>query len=114
MFNAGSRDHIANRLKTLRGWKPTVFGKDGKPTVDADILATLKYPEAIQISDYLMLQKRIGQLAEGQKSCLKYVQPVQSLGGVPTTLPTSVRHHLLVLNSGQSLGRFTMHPQAGS
>lgn len=75
MFNAGSRDHIANRLKTLRGWKPTVFGKDGKPTVDADILATLKYPEAIQISDYLMLQKRIGQLAEGQKSCLKYVQP---------------------------------------
>ena len=75
MFNAGSRDHIANRLQALRGWKPTEFGKDGKPTVDSDILGTLKYPEAKQISDYLMLQKRIGQLAEGRMACLKLVKP---------------------------------------
>lgn len=75
MFNAGSRDHIANRLQTLRGWKPTEFGKDGKPTLNSDILGALKYPEAKQISDYLMLQKRIGQLAEGQMACLKLVKP---------------------------------------
>jgi DNA polymerase I-like protein with 3'-5' exonuclease and polymerase domains len=71
-FNPGSRDHIAQRLQKL-GWKPKAFGKDGKPTVDEDVLTPLKtkYPEVTLLLEYLMIDKRIGQLAEGKEACLK-------------------------------------------
>lgn len=70
-FNPGSRDHISDRFRKLRGWKPAQWGKDGKAKVDEDILANLPYPEAKPISEYLMVQKRIGQLAEGPQAWLK-------------------------------------------
>lgn len=71
-FNPGSRDHIAQRLQKL-GWKPRAFGKDGKPTVDEEVLEPLqtKYPEVKLLLEYLMIDKRIGQLAEGKEACLK-------------------------------------------
>src|SRR6185503_4161713 len=41
-FNPASRDHIANRLKAVYGWKPQQFTEgDGKPMVDDDILKSL-------------------------------------------------------------------------
>jgi len=73
-FNPGSRDHIADRLMKVRGWKPTAYGNDGKPTVDDEVLGSLKYPEAKALTKYLVLQKRIGQLAEGRQACLKLVK----------------------------------------
>ena len=36
-FNPASRDHIADRLKTLKGWKPKKFTPDGKPAVDETV-----------------------------------------------------------------------------
>lgn len=72
-FNPGSRDHIANRLTALRGWKPREFTKEGKPQVNEEILESLPYPEAKLLTEYLMVEKRIGQLAEGKQAWLKKV-----------------------------------------
>jgi len=70
-FNPNSRDHIAARLKAQRGWQPTEFTPDGKPKVDDSILANLEYPEAKFLARYFMIQKRLGQLAEGKNAWLK-------------------------------------------
>lgn len=71
-FNPGSRDHIAIWLKALYGWEPTEFTNEGKPKVDDEVLATLPYPEAKLFCRYLMLTKRLGQLAEGNEAWLKH------------------------------------------
>ena len=68
VFNPGSRHHIADRLQKVRGWIPKEFTAKGQPKVDDDILSVLPYPEAQRIAEYLMLQKRIGQLADGGNS----------------------------------------------
>lgn len=70
-FNPGSRDHIGARLQAVHGWKPTDFGADGKPTVDEDVLSGLKYPIAKVLVEYLMIEKRLGQLSEGNQAWLK-------------------------------------------
>lgn len=75
VFNPGSRDHIANRLMEVRGWKPNEFTNNGKPKVDETILNKLDYPEAKLLSEYLMIQKRLGQLAEGKNAWLNMVKP---------------------------------------
>ena len=72
-FNAGSRDHIAERLKALYGWQPTLFGKDGKPSVDETILKSLSYPPIPLLLEYLLIDKRLGLLAEGKQAWLKKV-----------------------------------------
>lgn len=72
IFNPGSRDHIADRFKTVYGWEPTEFtagGKKGvgKPKVDEEILTTLPYPEAKPIAEYLVVEKLLGQLGDGKQ-----------------------------------------------
>ena len=71
-FNPGSRDHVANRLQTLKGWKPKEFTPDGKPKVDEKVLSGLEYPEAKLLSEYYMLQKRLGQISEGAQAWLRH------------------------------------------
>lgn len=92
-FNPGSRDHIARWLKTLRGWKPAVFTNDGKPKVDEDVLKSLPYPESKLLVEYLTIQKRIGQLAEGDQAWLKHVR--------------NGRIHHSVITNGAVTGRAT-------
>lgn len=70
-FNPSSRDHIANRLINLYGWKPLEFTAGGKPVVDEDVLSKLDYPPCKLLTEYLLLQKRAGQLSEGQQAWLK-------------------------------------------
>lgn len=70
-FNPASRDHIANRLKHLYGWKPKAFTPNGAPMVDEEILSGLDYPEAKLLTKYFLLNKRIGQIAEGKQAWLK-------------------------------------------
>lgn len=83
-FNPGSRDHISGRLKTLRGWKPDEFTPDGKPKVDDNILAQLPYPEAKLLARYMMLNKRVSQIAEGDQAWLKLERNGFLYGGVNT------------------------------
>lgn len=74
LFNPGSRDHIIKVLKD-RGWHPTVFTDAGKPKVDESIVASLvvQFPEATGLAEYLMVDKRLSQLAEGEQAWLKHV-----------------------------------------
>jgi hypothetical protein len=72
-FNPSSRDHITGRLTALYGWKPTEFGDNGKPTVDETTLKGLDYEPVPLLMDYLMVDKRLGQVAEGKQAWLKKV-----------------------------------------
>jgi len=74
-FNPSSRDHIANRLKHHYKWQPVEFTEDGKTKVDETVLSNLPYPEAKLLSEYLMLDKRIGQLGDGKEAWLRCVSP---------------------------------------
>lgn len=70
-FNPSSRMHIADRLKKLFGWEPKDFTESGQPKVDEDVLKDLPYPPAKLLAERFMVEKRIGQLAEGEAAWLK-------------------------------------------
>lgn len=75
-FNAGSRDQIANRF-IAKGWKPQEFTPDGKPKVDEQVLTALEklgFAEAKPLLEYLLVSKRLGQLAEGKEAWMKLVK----------------------------------------
>lgn len=83
-FNPASRAHIAKRLQHLYGWEPKEFTPSGQPKVDESVLSELDYPEAKLLAEYMMVQKRIGQLAEGDKAWLKLVKNGRIHGEVIT------------------------------
>lgn len=72
-FNPASRLHISKRLKVQYGWEPSEFTDSGDPKVDESILKGLPYPCAPTLMRYMMVNKRIGQLAEGDEAWLKHV-----------------------------------------
>jgi DNA polymerase I len=74
VFNAGSRDHIADRLQKLRGWHPTQFTDGGKPQVDESTLGPLPWPEAKLLTESLLIEKRLGQIADGKEAWLKHAR----------------------------------------
>ena len=80
IFNPNSRDHIADRLKTL-GWKPKTFTATGKPEVNEKVLKSLPYDEAKLISEHLLIQKRLGQLSEGEQAYLKLITKEKKIHG---------------------------------
>lgn len=69
-FNPASRQQIAAYLKSL-GWDPEDYTPSGDPKVDESVLASLEFPIAKRMSHYLLIQKRIGMLAEGEEAWLK-------------------------------------------
>ena len=83
-FNPGSREEIAERFTKKYGWKPQEYTPDGKPKMEESVLqnlASLGYTEAKPLLEYLLLQKRIGQLAEGNEAWLKMVKPSGRIHG---------------------------------
>ena len=84
VFNANSRDHIADRLIKVLGWKPKQFTNTGKPVVNEQVLKDLPYPEAKQISEFLMIQKRLGQLSDGDNAYIKLNKRGKIYGQVNT------------------------------
>lgn len=83
-FNPGSREHIAVWLKAIHGWTPKDFTQDGRAKVDEAVLSSLDYPEATLLVDYLLIQKRIGQLAEGEQAWLRHARNGRIHGSVNT------------------------------
>ena len=61
---------IADRLMK-RGWKPKAFTDSGEPKVDEAVLSSIDMPEAKMLNEYLLLNKRLGQLATGNQAWLK-------------------------------------------
>ena len=83
-FNPGSRLQIAERFIEKYGWQPKELTPDGRPRVDEAVLADLPYPEAAVLKDYLLILKRLGQLAEGDEAWLKLVKNGRLHGRVNT------------------------------
>jgi len=95
-FNPGSRDQIANRF-IKKGWKPQEFTPDGKPKVDEQVLTALErlgFAEAKPLLEYLLVSKRLGQLAEGNEAWMKLVK-------------ADGRMHGRVITNGAVTGRCT-------
>jgi DNA polymerase I-like protein with 3'-5' exonuclease and polymerase domains len=73
-FNPNSRQHIA-RVLMERGWEPTEFTPSGQPKVDESTLEPAKDIEGVkEILEYLLVNKRIAQLAEGDNAWLKLMK----------------------------------------
>lgn len=78
VFNPASREHIT-RVLTKAGWVPVEFTPSGAPKVDDEVLEHVKVddPDAQRcielIKEYLMIQKRIGQVAEGDNGWLRMI-----------------------------------------
>lgn len=88
-FNPGSRQQIAQRLQE-KGWKPKKHTEKGSVIVDEEVLASLDYPEAKALAEYMMLQKRIGQVDS-------WIKAVEADGRV----------HGRVITNGAVTGRMT-------
>jgi len=72
-FNPGSRDQIADRLRQKYGWAPEKFTEKGNPIVNDEVLEQLPYPEAQPLAEYMLIKKRLGQIADGNNAWLKLV-----------------------------------------
>lgn len=83
-FNPGSRKQIAGRLIAYYGWKPKDHTENGTIKVDETILKALDYPAAPLLAERFMLEKRIGQLAEGAAAWLKLEKNGRLHGSVNT------------------------------
>lgn len=70
-FNPNSRQHIAKRLKELYGWKPTEYTENGQPKIDETVLERMDNPHAKLLAESFLVEKRIGQLAEGKNGWLR-------------------------------------------
>ena len=88
-FNPNSRDQIAERLMNM-GWKPKAY--EGKrPKIDEAVLRDLNTPEADMLLEYLLITKRLGQVAEGRNAWLKMVKNGRIHGEIATNGAVSGR-----------------------
>ena len=103
IFNPSSRDQITWNFIKKYGWKPVKFcEKNGKPQVDEAVLSELDYPEAKQLIEYLTIEKRLGQIAEGKNAWLKLVHSDGKIhGGVNTNGTVTGRCTFIAPNMGQ-------------
>ena len=92
-FNPGSRLHCGERLQKVCGWKPTEWNELGA-VVDEKTLGNLDYEPVPWMIESLMLDKRLGQLAEGKQAWLKAERNGKIHGRVdPTGTRTSRCSH---------------------
>jgi len=70
-FNPGSRQQIADRLREKYGWTPEKTTEKGNPILDDEVLEKLPYPETKPLAEYMLLKKRLGQIADGNNAWRK-------------------------------------------
>lgn len=83
-FNPSSRQQIAERLMTIYNWKPKVFTPSGTPQIDETVLSALPFPAAKQLAKRFLIEKRIGQIAEGKNAWLRLERNGRIHGAVNT------------------------------
>ena len=88
-FNPSSRRHAVKKLKEL-GWVPEAFTEGGEPKLDDDVLESMSedFPQASKLVEYLLLDKRLGQLADGDNAWLKKVGEDGRMHGAYDTMGT--------------------------
>lgn len=71
VFNPSSRQHIG-RVLCLRGWQPSEFTPGGQPVINEETVSVIaaQFSDMADLGDYLMLDKRIGQLFAGKNSLI--------------------------------------------
>jgi DNA polymerase I - 3''-5'' exonuclease and polymerase domains len=104
VFNPGSGDHIADRLGKMRGWQPSQFGNDGKASVTEEILESLPWPEVRSLVEYMTIEKRLGQIAEGKEAWLKHATKRGIYGNAEGPIH---RIHGVINTNGAVTGRMT-------
>jgi DNA polymerase I-like protein with 3'-5' exonuclease and polymerase domains len=72
-FNPGSRQQIADRLRKNYGWVPEKVTAKGNPSLDDEVLAQLPYAETKTLAEYMLIDKRLGQIADGNNAWIKLV-----------------------------------------
>lgn len=81
-FNPASRQHIYGRLMEVYGWKPQEYTPSGQPKVSEATLSGLaQIPCTEELVEYLTLDKRLGQLAEGNQAWLSKMEDDAIQGG---------------------------------
>lgn len=83
-FNPASRQQIADRLMKYFKWKPQEFTPSGQPKVDETTLGQLDNRPAKLLAERFLIEKRIGQLAEGDQAWLKLERNGRIHGSVNT------------------------------
>jgi DNA polymerase I-like protein with 3'-5' exonuclease and polymerase domains len=73
VFNPGSRVHIEKKLREA-GWEPQEFTESGRAKLDESVLARVELPEASLLVQYLLVQKRLGQVGDGDSGWLRLVE----------------------------------------
>ena len=86
-FNPNSRQHIEKKLKEL-GWQPEVFTESGQAKLDESILSRIAIPEAQLLVEHFLIEKRLGQLADGDAGWLKMVKEDGRIHGRYNTMGT--------------------------
>ena len=88
-FNPNSRDQIAERLMA-NGWKPSSY--EGKrPAINEAVLKDIGTPQSEKLLEYLLVTKRLGQVAEGKQAWLKLERNGRIHGSVNTNGAVSGR-----------------------
>ncbi len=88
-FNPNSRDQIAERLMA-NGWKPSAY--EGKrPAINEAVLKDIGTPQSEKLLEYLLVTKRLGQVAEGKQAWLKLERNGRIHGSVNTNGAVSGR-----------------------
>ena len=72
-FNPGSRKQIIERLREKYQWIPEGKTEKGNPKLDDEVLEQLPFPEAKALAGYMLVNKRLGQIADGNNAWLKLV-----------------------------------------
>jgi DNA polymerase-1 len=96
VFNPASRQQTADRLRARYPEITFSTTEKGNVKVDDDVLELLgeKYPEAKVLAEYQLLNKRLGQIAEGKEAWLKHCRKFgdgRIHGGVKTNACVSGR-----------------------
>lgn len=104
-FNPGSREHVADRLQHVYGWKPTKFtaggaGKEPKVQIDESILEALPnklVPKSVKddLIAFYAVNKILGMVGQGAQSWLRNIKP------------STGRIHGRVITNGAITGRGT-------
>jgi DNA polymerase I-like protein with 3'-5' exonuclease and polymerase domains len=89
VFNPSSRQHVAKVLQD-RGWEPDERTPTGRPKIDDQVIAGIvsKFPEFAGLADYLVAERRLGQLATGDEAWLKHVRSDGRIHGAMNPMGT--------------------------
>jgi len=70
-FNPSSRVQIEQRFREKYKWEPKILTPNGRAKIDEGVLKELPFEEAPVLNEYLMVQKRLSQIAEGNEAWIK-------------------------------------------